>query len=337
MSVAGIAGAETVFSPLDSVTAKRSGTLAILTGNGEWTYEVVQGWGSLPSGTNFGGTHGAVAQDNAGHIYLSTQSPTGVLVYNSSGSLIRTIANAYPEVHSMVHAEEHGEEFFYATVQKGTPAENWLFIKMKTDGTVVMKITAPREAGFKTPNEWRLTAAVPGPDGSIFIANGYSDSRIFRFDKDGNYKGSFAEKGTSEGQLDCSHGLALDVRYDQPLLMVCDRENRRLCHFDLDGKYVGTVTRHLRRPCQVSFSDDHAVVSELEGRVTILDRDNVPIAFLGDNPQTTQWANYELDPHDIKADLFSAAHGCFIDSDRNIFVSDWNRTGRVTKLTRHRI
>ena len=68
-------------------------------------------------------------------------------------------------------------------MQKGTPKENWLFIKMKTDGTVVQKITAPGEAGFKLPNEWRLTAAVAGPDGSIFIANGYGDSRIFRFDK----------------------------------------------------------------------------------------------------------------------------------------------------------
>lgn len=337
MSVAGITGAETALYPRVAVGANRSIAPVTLTGNGEWTYEVASAWGSLPQGTSFGGTHGAVAQDRAGHIYVSTQSTTGVLVYDSGGNLIRTIANAYPEVHSMVHAEEHGEEFFYATVQKGTPAENWLFIKMKTDGTVVMKITAPREAGFKAPNEWRLTAAVPAPDGSIFIANGYGDSRIFRFDKDGNYKGSFAERGNRDGQLDCSHGLALDLRYGQPLLMVCDRENRRMCHFDLDGKFVGTVTQHLRRPCQVSFHGDYAVVSELEGRVTVLDRDNVPIAFLGDNPQTTQWANYELDPHNIKADLFSAAHGCFIDSDRNIFVSDWNRTGRVTKLTRRRI
>jgi len=199
-----------------------------------------------------------------------------------------------------------------------------------------MKITAPPEAGFKSPNEWRLTAAVPAPDGSIFIANGYGDSRIFRFDRNGNYKGSFAEKGKLEGQLDCSHGLTLDVRYDQPLLLVCDRENRRLCHFDLDGKYVCTVTQHLRRPCQVSLSDDYAVVSELEGRVTILDRDNAPVAFLGDNPLKTQWARYELDPHDIKAGIFSAAHGCFIDSDGNIFVSDWNQIGRVTKLTKNR-
>lgn len=336
MSVAGIAAGAPAMSAV-AVADDRASSPTVLTGNGEWTYEVVPGWGSLPSGTTFGGTHGAIAQDKSGNIYVSTQSSTGVLVYSSDGRLMRTIANNYPEVHSMVHAEEHGEEFFYATVQKGTPAENWLFVKLKTDGTVVLKITAPPEAGFKSPNEWRLTAAVPAPDGSIFIANGYGDSRIFRFDKNGNYKGTFAEKGKLEGQLDCSHGLTLDVRYDQPLLLVCDRENRRLCHFDLDGKYVRTVTQHLRRPCQVSLSGAYAVVSELEGRVTILDRDNTAVAFLGDNPLKTQWAKYELDPHDINAAVFSAAHGCFIDSDENIFVSDWNQTGRVTKLKRRRI
>ena len=336
ISAAGIAAAVPAISPLASAAAEGSTAPSVVTGNGEWTYEVVPGWGSLPSGTSFGGTHGAVAQDNAGNIYVSTQSATGVLVYDGNGHLIRTIANAYPEVHSMVHAQEHGEEFFYATVQKGTPAENWLFIKMKIDGTVVLKITAPPEAGFKAPNEWRLTAAVPAADGSIFIANGYGDSRIFRFDKAGNYKGSFSEKGNREGQLDCSHGLTLDPRYDQPLLLVCDRENRRLCHFDLEGKYVRTVTQHLRRPCQVSLRGDYAVVSELEGRVTVLDKDNAPVAFLGDNAQKVQWAKYELDPHDIGAGVFSAAHGCFIDSSANIFVSDWNQTGRITKLARHR-
>lgn len=305
-----------------------------LTGNGEWTYAVVSGWGALPAGTSFGGTHGAIAQDKAGDIYVSTQSNTGVLVYGSDGRLLRKIATAYPEIHSLVFATEGGEEFLYVTVQKGTPQENWLFLKMKADGTVLLKITAPPEVGFKSPNQWRITAAVPTPDGSIFIANGYGDSRIFRFDKNGNYKASYSEMGSGDGQLNCSHGLSLDIRYDQPLLLVCDRENRRLCHFDLDGHYVRTITQHLRRPCQASFHGDYALVSELEGRATILDRDNVPVAFMGDNPQKSQWANYELDPHAINAAVFSAAHGCFIDSEANLFLSDWNQTGRLTKLSR---
>jgi hypothetical protein len=314
----------------------KSHDMTATTGNGEWSYEVVPRWGALPIRTTFGGTHGAIAQDKGGNIYVSTQSETGILVYSPEGVLLRTIAHAYPEVHSMVHAEEGGEEFFYTTVQKGTPQENWLFVKIKIDGTIVQKIAAPPEAGFKAPNDWRLTAAVPGPDGSIFIANGYGDSRIFRFDRRGQYLTSYAGKGAEEGLFDCSHGLTVDTRYDQPLLLVCDRENRRLCHFDFDGKFVQTVAKHLRRPCQISLHGDYAVVSELEGRVLVLDRDNVPVAFLGDNADRTQWANYDVEPNAISPACFSAAHGCFIGRDASIYVSDWNKTGRITKLARNR-
>jgi hypothetical protein len=337
-AVTGIAAVGSLLgSKAHAGTGSEEGTLDSLqrqTGNGEWTYQVVSDWGHLPQGKAFGGTHGGIATDKAGRLYVSTQSETGVLVYDRDGKLIKTIANDYPEIHSMIYASENGEEYLYVTVQKGTPKENWLFLKMKTDGTVVQKITAPSEAGFHAPNEWRLTAAVPGPDGSIYIANGYGDSRIFKFDKAGNYKASFSGKGTEDGMCNCSHGMAVDTRYGQPLLLVCDRENRRLSHYDLDGKFVGNVTYHLRRPCQISFWGDYAVISELEGRVTILDKDNVAVAFLGDNPHKDQWANYKLLPGDIAAVNFSAAHGCFIDQDANIYVSDWNQSGRVSKLVR---
>jgi hypothetical protein len=310
---------------------------AALTGNGEWRYRKVPNWGHLPEGVSFGGTHGAIATDNAGLLYISTQSSTGILVYDRDGKLLKTIAKEFPEVHSIVHATEGGEEYFYTVVQHGTPQQNWLFAKLKTDGTVVQEITAPAEAGFHAPNEWRITAALPGPDGSLFIANGYGDSRIFVFDKSGSYKKSFAGKGTADGMCQCCHGLAIDTRYDQPLLLVCDRENRRLTHYDFDGHFVANIAYHLRRPCQVSFHGDHAVVSELEGRVTILDKDNVPVAFLGDNPDKKQWANYKLAPESIPSQFFSAAHGCYIDEFANIYISDWNQAGRITKLSKEKL
>ena len=58
-----------------SVPADSSSASPQLTGNGEWTYAVVSGWGALPAGTIFGGTHGAIAQDKAGNIYVSRPSP----------------------------------------------------------------------------------------------------------------------------------------------------------------------------------------------------------------------------------------------------------------------
>ena len=58
------------------------------TGNGEWTYHVVSNWGELPQGKAFGGTHGGIATDKDGHLYVSTQSATGVLVYDRDGKLL---------------------------------------------------------------------------------------------------------------------------------------------------------------------------------------------------------------------------------------------------------
>ena len=202
-AVAGVAALAAMTSPRmpaeESKPIENFGGIRMQTGNGEWAYEVAPGWGQLPTGTTFGGTHGAIATDKAGHVYVSTQSETGILVYTPDGAINSRIATAYPEVHSIFHAEEGTDEYLYTTVQKGTPRENWLFVKMKTDGTVVQKITAPPQAGFNSPNEWRLTAAVTAPDGSIFIANGYGDSRIFRFDKNGEYLASYGGRGKDEG------------------------------------------------------------------------------------------------------------------------------------------
>jgi hypothetical protein len=331
---AAVAAAGMLDQTATTVHAQTIPPVTTITGNGEWTYRAVPNWGTLPEGSTYGGTHGAIATDVAGNIYVATQSSTGVLVYSPDGVLQRRILQDYPEVHSMVHQQDVSGERFHVTVQKGTAEANWLYLNVKPDGTVLRKITAPPEAGFTAPNAWRLTAAVPAPDGDLWIANGYGDCRLFRFDKAGNYKAAYAGKGTTDGMFQCSHGLAVDTRYDQPLLLVCDRENRRLVHMDFDGTFVRTLTMHMRRPCQVSFHGDYAIVSELEGRVSILDKDNAIVAFLGDNPNRAMWAKYDLDPASVAPAFFSAAHGCLIDAQSNIYASDWNKTGRVSKLER---
>ncbi len=267
-----------------------------------------------------------------GRVYVSTQSGSGIVVFAPSGDFITNIAHQFPEVHSLVCAEEDGVEYLYATVLKGTPGANWFFVKMTLDGSPVLRITAPPEAGFIEPNAWRITAAVPAPDGSFWIANGYGDSRLLHFDSSGQFLSAHAGKGSRDGLFERCHGLAIDDRFDQPLLLVCDRENRRLVHFDLDGRFVRTLATGLRRPCQTSFLGDHLLVSELEGRVTILDPNHIPVAFLGDNPDSAQWAQYDLAPESITSSCFSAAHGIHTTAGGTTYISDWNRTGRVTRL-----
>ena len=73
---------------------------------------------------------------------------------------------------------------------------------------------------------------------------------------------------------------------------MADREKRRLVHFDLEGNWIGVHASNLRRPCAVRILGDTAAVAELESRVTLLDKTGTPLAFLGDNPNQTQWANF---------------------------------------------
>jgi hypothetical protein len=135
-------------------------------------------------------------------------------------------------------------------------------------------------------------------------------------------------------QFRAAPGVALDTRFDELRLIFADRENRRLKHDDWDGNLLGVFTTNLRRPSTISFWGEYCAVAELEGRVTIVDKTGSPVAFLGDNPDNAQWANFKVELADLPAEIFSAPHGLSYDSEGNRYVQDWNKSGRVTKLKR---
>jgi hypothetical protein len=77
---------------------------------------------------------------------------------------------------------------------------------------------------------------------------------------------------------------------------------------------------------------DHVAIAELAGRVAILDGNNKLVAALGDNPNPNQRANYNVPPKDWKDGIFNAPHGVSYDHDGNLYVEDWNASGRISKL-----
>ncbi|MGL4400262.1 MAG: 6-bladed beta-propeller, partial [Luteolibacter sp.] len=72
----------------------------------------------------------------------------------------------------------------------------------------------------------------------------------------------------------------------------------------------------------------------LKARVTILDKTGTPVAFLGDNPNKAQWANFKVPPQEQNLGIFTAPHGLSFDKAGNLYVQDWNVSGRVTKLVK---
>lgn len=84
------------------------------------------------------------------------------------------------------------------------------------------------------------------PDGSFYVADGYVNARIVKFDKDGKYISEFGSKGSGPGQFDLVHSIAID---SQGRIYAADRRNQRIQVFDANGKFldewknVGSVTR----------------------------------------------------------------------------------------------
>lgn len=314
------------------------------TGNGKWTYELATGWGAPLEGNATGPTHGGVAIDQAtGHVFASTDSGSSLLVYDKDGKLIETIAPELEGLHALISRQEDGKTVFYGAQlnaygnpnrkKAGKEQTPIRVVKFDTTGKILLEISQAKNGDIQ--GGWGgLTGLTVAPDGSIFCSMGYASQLIHKFDASGKLLKSFGGKGKGDLQTSCSHGLAIDTRYGAPRLLVVDRENYRIFHTDLEGNWIGVYATNLRRPCNVSFHGDHCAVAELQGRVTILDKAGTPVAFLGDNPNDKQWANFDVPAAQLKPGLFTAPHGLTFDSQGNLFIEEWNTTGRITKLTR---
>jgi hypothetical protein len=314
---------------------------AVVTGNGEWSYEVVPGWGALPDGKNIGPTHGGVLVGPDGRVYMSTNNEMSILVWEADGRFVKSIAPECRGFHAMQIREEQGRAVIYgaqlkvndpaAREKRGLPATPSRICKIGLDGELLLEI--PNAATAEVPGGWKgLTAVAVAPDGAIFAATGYGAHMIHKFDAAGKLLKSFGGKGAEPGKFNTPHGLAIDTRFGDPRLLVVDRGNRRLCHLDLEGNWIGVHSSGLRLPCAVVFSGKFVVVAELEARVTVLDEAGFPVAFIGDNPDRSQWARFPVKPENQRPGIFTAPHGLALGADGALYVQDWNATGRITKL-----
>ena len=300
-------------------------TIAVATGTGDHTYENVPWWGTAEN-KGVGSTNGGVAIDKAGRIYFSTDTPRGILIYQPDGKEVGTLKLS--KVHYLFIKEEKGKEYIWASHNGGSR-----LVKMTLDGKEVFAIpndkTGEVKGGFRG-----LTAADIAPDGSIFVAIGYGSNFLHKFDAEGKLIKTFGGPGKGEGQVNTAHGLALDYRFDPPRVMIADRENGRLTHWDLDGKWIGVVADGLRRPTDLAFRGDVVAVTELAGGVKILDKAGKTVALLGENPNPKQRGQNGVAPTQAKPAHFTAPHGLAYDPSGNLYVQDWNRFGRISKMVK---
>src|SRR5947208_12078323 len=209
----------------------------------------------LPAGMNFGEVPG-VAVNSKGHLFVFTRSnsaggpafaPTAaqLLEFGPKGEFIREIGKGLYGW-SFAHSVRIDRDDNIWAIDKGSD----MIIKFDQSGRVQMVFGRRKESAEAETKPWEnVDPPLPHVDGlfrqptdvawdsagNIYITDGYVNSRVAKYDRNGDWVKSWGEKGTAPGQFRLPHAIAID-RKDN--LYVGDRTNRRIQVFDTDGRFL---------------------------------------------------------------------------------------------------
>ncbi len=338
-------------APLFLNAENKSGSREVVIGSGPHSYRCEHFWGqdAVPASHDYGNSSHGVTIDKGGQIYIThTGHPDSVYVFDPDGKFIRSMAGFHAvkkgnttvsSGHGIDIREEDGEEFLYLSAAN----TNMSFAKISLSGEIVWqrnKAMIFEHAGFAGNQKMRFrpTNISFRPDGGYYLGDGYGSFYLYQYDAKDEFVGTIGGPGQQDGKFQTPHGQWLDDRDGTPKLVVADRANARLQWFAMDGQHLRTQDGFLF-PADIDSQGDLLLVPDLHARITILDKDNKPIAQLGDDPA---WRKRVLDkkenmrasPEKWQPGLFVHPHDACFDAEGNIFVVEWVRGGRVTKLTK---
>lgn len=319
-----------------NLLTSREKTKVITVGEGKYIYEVEHDWGKLPEGHLYGNASHGVTVDKSGLVYVTHQGrPASIFVFEPSGKFIKAMGKEHlGSGHGIDVREEDGTEYLYLS-----PSNSKLsFAKMTLDGEIVWqkgkKLLGKLSGKYSEKSRYRPTNASFSPNGGYFLGDGYGSNYLHQFDKNDRYLRTIGGTGTGNGQFRTPHGQWLDDRDGTPKLVVCDRANKRLQWFDMEGKHLKTLDGFLF-PADIDVQGDLMLVSDLHARISLLDKNDKVITHLGDD---LEWRKVALSRGfrgkraQWKAGRFVHPHDACFDRDGNIYVVEWVSTGRVSKL-----
>ena len=295
---------------------------------------------------------------NSGPLYGN--SSTQLLEFDATGKFVREVGkNVYGIGYS--HSVRFDKYENLWVVDKGTNA----VMKFNPAGYVTMNLGrrpegpddpeefyySPRRNAANTPvhvdGQFRQPTDIAwDSDDNIYISDGYTNSRIAKFDKNGAWVKSWGSRGGSgvhanenPTQFNTPHNIGIDRQNN---VYVADRGNRRIQVFDADGNFKRMI--HLNVPydkkrhpvlgnlnpnppdetqpwtiCISNTPTQYLFTSDSEpGRIYKMTLDGKIVGVLGESGRASGQFNW--------------IHGIACPSENTLFVADMNNW-RVLKVT----
>ncbi len=309
-----------------------------IVGSGSHRYKVDPAWHQDRS-VPIKDCHEMVQAPDGRLFLLTNHTKNNVIVYDTSGRVLKTWGSEYPGAHGLTLSIEGGESFLWITDEKtGAVAKHTL------DGRKVLDLKVPFESGYYAKaTEYKPTETTVAPDGSVYVADGYGKSYIHRYDASGRYLSSFAGSGTGPAHIDCAHGVTLDTRTPTPTLLVTSRGEQSFKRYSLAGELLDTYHYPNLWVCRPVIKGEHTYAAVIvtdtwygyDGMVAVFDKDMRLVSAPGSDNEFGYDAKGVLTPPKSDELTFMNPHDVCVDADDNLYVPQWY-SGRTypLKLTR---
>ena len=209
-------------------------------------YQVVADWPRVPTGWNLKETAG-VAVDSYNHVYVFHRGDHPIMVFDAEGWFVRSFGDGMFDRPHSIRVDGEGNIW---TADDGSHTVlkmdrfgrvRMVFGRWRTtsdapstmpDGSAGGALRGLRDEGVIRFN--RPTDMAVGPNGDVFVSDGYGNSRVVKFSKDGRMLKEWGKRGSGPGEFHTPHSIVVDK---QGRVYVADRENYRIQVFDSEGNF----------------------------------------------------------------------------------------------------
>lgn len=282
-----------------------AGGVALPAQQGGGSYQMVENWFTgTPGGEPFGGVSWVTA-DSRGTVHAYRRDAGEVWTLDASGKFLRAWAQKSAKWTHGIRVDRNG--FIWTTDGQGHQVKKW-----SADGKLLLTLGKYDVAGDGPDTFNRPTDVAVAPNGDVFISDGYGNSRVAKFTKDGKFIKAWGKKGAGQGEFNLPHSVILDAR---GRVLVADRENKRIQIFDQEGKFLEQWT-HLGSPYGLAIRED--------------------VLYVADGPNAKVWIAGAKDGKLIETiEGAVRAHGIAVDPAGNVYVAS-NMEKYLRKYTKKR-
>jgi len=267
-------------------------------------------------------------------IMITDEARNNILVFDKEGHVLDAWTLNLKSGHGLSLETRDGQEYLWLCDPSGGAV-----IKTTLKGEVLLKLPHAKDCGaYDALSKYAPTEAAVAPNGDVYVADGYGSQFILQFDAQGKFIRKFGGNSTqamNPGKFMQAHGVTLDLRGPEPLVLCTERIRNEFHWFTLNGDYVRSVYlpgAFMSRPviagdllvsgvCFGMKTGDYRMWRD-RGFILIMDKDNRVISLPGGKAPEYEGEQVKLLLQ--HQPIFRNVHDVCIDDEGSLYACQWN-------------